>query len=117
MMRAMAFTLASCLSNLSKLGLAVAAVGKSLSSGEQEKWEDFPMIQRNAMEAVKLVKHVKAQKQVIEFSRGDKETLSCQAQGTEESRERKQRPAGKMAEKITCFNKAPQMFYLSWRKK
>lgn len=75
------------------------------------------MIQRNAMEAVKLVKHVKAQKQVIEFSRGDKETLSCQAQGTEESRERKQRPAGKMAEKITCFNKAPQMFYLSWRRK
>lgn len=34
----MAFTLTSCLSNLSKLGLAVAAVGKSLSSGEQEKW-------------------------------------------------------------------------------
>lgn len=38
MMRALAFVLTSCLSKLSELGLEVAAVGKSLSSGEQEKW-------------------------------------------------------------------------------
>lgn len=60
------------------------------------------MIQRNAMEALKLVKHIRAQKQVVESSRGDKETLSCQAQGTRERREGKQRPAGAMATKITC---------------
>lgn len=37
MMRAVAFELTSCLSKLSKLGPAVAAVGKTLSSGKQEK--------------------------------------------------------------------------------
>lgn len=35
------------------------------------------------------------------FSRGENETLSCQAQETGVNRERKQRPAGKMATKIT----------------
>lgn len=55
------------------------------------------------MEALELVKHIRAPKQgVSKFSGGENETLSCQAQETGGNRERKQRPAGKIATKITC---------------
>lgn len=60
------------------------------------------MIQRNAMEALKLVKTHNGTEAGGKFSRGENETLSCEAQKTGGNGERKLRPAGKIATKITC---------------
>lgn len=60
----------------------------------RERRENFPMIQRNATEALKLVKHItRACKQVV--SSAEEETLSCQAQGTGDNRKGKHRKGKK----------------------